>query len=147
MIRKLEGAVVAVLALTLTVFTLSPTFASASNKVLSAPLSLRANLAAVPDGWVPVAYGDAQVSVPATWDVLTNAWCGRTLPPIIQLGKVSQSISCPTAPPPPTVQNNSARFRSSPLPKWPPGHAGRYIRAPWTQECRINLLLRAVAEC
>ena len=30
------------------------------------------DLSATPKGWVPVAYGDAQVSVPATWDVLFN---------------------------------------------------------------------------
>ena len=30
------------------------------------------DLSATPPGWVPVAYGDAQVSVPATWDVLFN---------------------------------------------------------------------------
>jgi len=30
------------------------------------------DLSATPKGWVPVAYGDAQVSVPATWGVLFN---------------------------------------------------------------------------
>jgi hypothetical protein len=30
------------------------------------------DLSATPKGWVPVAYGDAQVSVPATWNVLFN---------------------------------------------------------------------------
>ena len=141
MVRKLAAVVIVAVAFVVAEFAHSQASVTTTKPVSAVDLS------SAPRGWVPVAYGDAQVSVPATWDVLTNAWCGRTLPPIIQLGKVSQSISCPTAPPPPTVQNNSARFRSSPLPKWPPGRAGRYIRAPWTQECRINLLLRAVAEC
>jgi hypothetical protein len=61
------------------------------------------DLSATPTGWVPVAYGDAQVSVPATWYVLIHAWCGGTWPPIIQLGVVVQDLGCSTAPPPPTV--------------------------------------------
>lgn len=40
---------------------------------VTAPTKLPAvDLSATPKGWVPVAYGDAQVSVPATWDVLFN---------------------------------------------------------------------------
>jgi hypothetical protein len=33
------------------------------------------DLSATPAGWVPVAYGDAQVSVPATWFVLYRSPC------------------------------------------------------------------------
>jgi hypothetical protein len=56
-----------------------------------------------PSGWVPVAFGDAQVSVPPNWAVMTHAWCGGRLPPIIQLGSVIFSLGCSSAPAPPTV--------------------------------------------
>jgi hypothetical protein len=55
------------------------------------------DLSAAPAGWVPVAYGDAQVSVPPTWAVMTHAWCGGTWPPIVQLGVVKQDMDCPAA--------------------------------------------------
>ena len=98
MVRKLAAVVIVAVAFVVAEFAHSQASVTTTKPVSAVDLS------SAPRGWVPVAYGDAQVSVPATWDVLTNAWCGRTLPPIIQLGKVSQSISCPTAPPPPTVQ-------------------------------------------
>jgi len=47
-----------------------------------------------------VAYGDAQVSVPPTWVVMTHAWCGGTWPPVVQLGVVKQDMDCPAAPTP-----------------------------------------------
>jgi hypothetical protein len=62
------------------------------------------DLSAAPAGWVPVAYGDAQVSVPPTWVVMTHAWCGGTWPPIVQLGVVKQDMDCPATPAPPTVR-------------------------------------------
>jgi hypothetical protein len=65
--------------------------------------SAAVDLSATPAGWVRVAYGDAQVSVPPTWDVL-HAWCGGQWPPILQLGRVRQDLECTTAPPPPTVR-------------------------------------------
>jgi hypothetical protein len=67
-------------------------------------LLLAVHLSATPAGWVPVAYGDAQVSVPPTWVVMTHAWCGGTWPPIVQLGVVKQDMDCPAAPTPPTVR-------------------------------------------
>ncbi|MFZ2057345.1 MAG: hypothetical protein WAV54_08050 [Acidimicrobiales bacterium] len=65
---------------------------------------LAVHLSATPAGWVPVAYGDAQVSVPPTWVVMTHAWCGGTWPPVVQLGVVKQDLDCPAAPTPPTVR-------------------------------------------
>ena len=67
-------------------------------------LLLAVHLSATPAGWVPVAYGDAQVSVPPTWVVMTHAWCGGTWPPVVQLGVVKQDMDCPAAPTPPTVR-------------------------------------------
>lgn len=63
-------------------------------------------LSSVPASWVPVAYGDAQVSVPPTWDVMTHSWC-EAQAPIIELGDVQPaSISCVTAAPLPLVRIN-----------------------------------------
>ena len=62
------------------------------------------DLSATPAGWVPVAYGDAQVSVPATWAVMTHVRCARKWPPVIQLGVVRQDLGCPTAAASPAVR-------------------------------------------
>jgi len=62
------------------------------------------DLSATPTGWVPVAYGDAQVSVPPTWAVMTHPWCGGTWPPIVQLGFVTQDMGCPAPPRSPAVR-------------------------------------------
>ena len=55
------------------------------------------DLSATPGGWVPVAFGDAQVSVPPTWVVMTHAWCGAWKSPIVQLGVIRQDMLCPVA--------------------------------------------------
>jgi hypothetical protein len=39
------------------------------------------DLSATPTGWVPVADGDVQISVPATWSVLYNEGCPTGSPP------------------------------------------------------------------
>jgi hypothetical protein len=39
------------------------------------------DLSATPSGWVPVADGDVQISVPATWRVLYNSGCPTGSPP------------------------------------------------------------------
>ena len=39
------------------------------------------DLSATPTGWVPVAYRDAQISVPSTWSVLYNSSACQTGPP------------------------------------------------------------------
>ena len=70
----------------------------------TAPPLPAVDLSATLAGWVPVAYGDAEVSVPATWAVMTHAWCGGKWPPIIQLGVVRQDLGCPTAASSPTVR-------------------------------------------
>jgi hypothetical protein len=49
---------------------------------VTAPMKLPAvDLSATPTGWVPVADGDVQISVPATWWVLYNAGCPTGSPP------------------------------------------------------------------
>jgi len=45
-----------------------------------------------PPGWVPVAYGDAQVSVPADWHVSTRPVCGRVGLGYVVLGTASTSL-------------------------------------------------------
>ncbi len=62
------------------------------------------DLSTTPASWVPVAFGDAQVSVPPTWAVMTHTWCGGTSQLIVQLGVVKQDMDCPAAPSPATVR-------------------------------------------
>jgi len=47
------------------------------------------DLSATPPGWVPVAYGDAQISVPATWVVILNGngSCSARPPGYVVLGR------------------------------------------------------------
>ena len=62
------------------------------------PVSPRAGVpltdtAATPSGWVPVAYGDAQISVPADWNVATRPVCGRVgLGGYVILGRASTRL-------------------------------------------------------
>jgi outer membrane protein assembly factor BamB len=48
------------------------TTAPLNGNVISTTKLPAVDLSATPAGWVPVTFGDAQVSVPATWDVLFN---------------------------------------------------------------------------
>lgn len=51
-----------------------------------------------PPGWVPVEYGDAQVSVPADWKVLYDASCPLGGPPgTLFVGRAPKAI-CPSVP-------------------------------------------------
>jgi len=85
-------------------------------------LLLAVHLSATPAGWVPVAYGDAQVSVPPTWVVMTHAWCGGTWPPVVQLGVVQARHGLPAA-------------------RLPYGsdHPARFDPAPYRQEQPVRL--------
>jgi hypothetical protein len=60
------------MAVALGVFTSSQTFASTTVSTTAKALPA-VDLSATPAGWVPVAFGDAQVSVPPTWWVLYNS--------------------------------------------------------------------------
>ena len=62
----------AVMAVALTVFTSSQTFASTTVPIMAKALPA-VDLSVTPAGWVTVAYGDAQISVPRTWWVLYNS--------------------------------------------------------------------------
>jgi hypothetical protein len=55
----------------------------------SVPLT---DTAATPRGWAPVAYGDAQISVPADWRVATTPVCGRAAPGYVVLGNMSTNL-------------------------------------------------------
>src|SRR5579859_1216197 len=48
--------------------------------------------AATPSGWAPVANGDAQISVPASWRVSPRLVCGRAAPGYVVLGNGSTSL-------------------------------------------------------
>jgi len=48
--------------------------------------------AATPPGWVPVAHGDAEISVPADWRVSTRPVCGRVGLGYVVLGTRSTSL-------------------------------------------------------
>ena len=100
-IKRPRALVLLVVAVVLAACTSSP--AASPTTTVTKPIPA-VDLSATPTGWVPVAYGDAQVSVPSTWYVMTGGWCGGTWPPIIQLGVVVQDLGCSTAPPPPTVR-------------------------------------------
>ena len=93
-------AVVLVLAAALAARTSSETAVLTATPFTKSPLPA----ADQPNGWVPVAYGDAEVSVPPTWAVMTDAWCGGAWPSIVQLGVVTQDMDCPAAPTPPMVR-------------------------------------------
>ncbi len=118
MMRKLAAVVIVAVA-----FVVAGSARSQASVTTTKPVSA-VDLSSAPRGWVPVAYGDAQVSVPPTWYVMTSGWCGTTWPPIIQLGNVVQNAGCsPPAPSPPTV-------RITPLGEVP---------APYRQEQPIRL--------
>jgi hypothetical protein len=74
----LRALVLVIVALTLAACTSSQTVAT-ENPPIAVPTTtkplLAVDLSATPTGWVPVAYGDAQVSVPATWWVRYNSGC------------------------------------------------------------------------
>ncbi len=81
-VRKLGAVVGVVAALILAVFTSSQTLVPTTTRVpiTSKPLPV-VDLSATPVGWVPVAFGDAQVSVPSTWSVFYNVGCPTSSPP------------------------------------------------------------------
>ena len=76
---RLRAFVLVVLALAVAACTSSRTVSPTTTTV---PRPLPAiDLSATPSGWVPVADGDAQISVPATWWVLYNVGCPTGSPP------------------------------------------------------------------
>ena len=70
---KLRALAMVAIAVALTVFTGSQTFASTTMPVTTKTLPA-VDLSSTPAGWVPVAFGDAQISVPAAWWVLYNTY-------------------------------------------------------------------------
>ena len=75
---KLGSIAVVVLAMTTVARTSSKTVAPTNqNSVPAAAV----DLSATPSGWVPIAYGDAQVSVPPTWLVFYRQSDCATIPP------------------------------------------------------------------
>ena len=69
---KLRALAMVVIAVALTVFTSSQTFATTTVPITAKALPA-VDLSATPAGWVPVAFGNAQISVPAAWWVLYNS--------------------------------------------------------------------------
>jgi hypothetical protein len=92
---KLRALAMVVIAVALTVFTSSQTFA-ATTVPLTAKALPSVDLSATPAGWIPVAFGNAQISVPAAWWVLYN------------------SSPCPTGSPPGEVFVNPLIRQSTP---------------------------------
>jgi len=72
MTRKLRAPAMVVIAVALSVFTSSQTFATTTVPTTAKALPA-VDLSATPAGWIPLAYGDAEISVPATWWVLYNS--------------------------------------------------------------------------
>ena len=78
---KLRALAMVVIAVALTVFTSSQTFATTTVPTTAKALPA-VDLSATPAGWVPVAFGNAQISVPAAWWVLYNSYpCPTGSPP------------------------------------------------------------------
>ena len=69
---KLRALAMVTMAAALTVFTSSQSFATTTVPTTATALP-GVDLSATPAGWVPVIFGNAQVSVPATWWVLYNS--------------------------------------------------------------------------
>jgi hypothetical protein len=73
-VHRLIAVVIVIVAAVLAVFTGSQTLVPTTTRVPTTTNALPAvDPSATPAGWVPVAYGDAQVSVPSTWWVLYNS--------------------------------------------------------------------------
>ena len=69
---QLRALAMVVIAVALTVFTSSQTFATTTVPTTAKALPA-VDLSATPAGWVPVAFGNAQISVPAAWWVLYDS--------------------------------------------------------------------------
>jgi hypothetical protein len=73
-VHRLIAVVIVIVAAVLAVFTSSQTLVPTTTRVPTMTNALPAvDLSATPAGWVPVAFGDAQVSVPAAWWVLYDS--------------------------------------------------------------------------
>ena len=73
-VHKLTAVVMVIVAAVLAVFTSSQTLVPTTTRVpVTSKLLPAVDLSATPAGWVPVAFGNAQVSVPSTWWVLYNS--------------------------------------------------------------------------
>ena len=78
---KLRALAMVVIALTLSVFNSSQTFATEAVPLTATALPA-VDLSATPAGWVPVAFGDTQISVPASFNVFyLDSECGSILRP------------------------------------------------------------------
>jgi hypothetical protein len=76
-VRKLAVIAMVVMVLTVAACTSSNTVAPTSQNSLPSAV----DLSATPAGWVPIDYGDAQVSVPPTWLVFYRQSDCATIPP------------------------------------------------------------------
>jgi hypothetical protein len=85
-------AIAAAIVLPLTLLSPGP---AQTNPVLGGPgpsLPLT-DTAATPTGWVPVAYGNAQISVPTDWQVSGRPVCGRVDHGYVVIGTASTSLA------------------------------------------------------
>ncbi len=80
---RLRALVLVVLTLVLAACTSSQTvFTTTTTTVVTTKPLPAVDLSATPGGWIPVAYGDVQISVPSTWWVLYNSsGCPTGSPP------------------------------------------------------------------
>ena len=76
-VRKLAVIAMVVMVLTVAACTSSNTVAPTSQNSLPSAV----DLSATPAGWVPIDYGDAQVSVPPTWLAFDRQSDCATIPP------------------------------------------------------------------
>jgi len=101
---KLRALAMVVIAVALTVFTSSQTFATTTVPTTAKVLPA-VDLLATPAGWVPVVFGNVQISVPATWWVLYNSCPTGSPPGEVFVNPLPGVFHCPveTAPGPSTT--------------------------------------------
>ena len=123
-VHKLTAVVMVIVAAVLAVFTSSQTLVPTTTRVpvTSKPL-LAVDLSATPSGWVPVAYGDAQVSVPANFKVfyLDTQCSSNVRPGTVLVGESRPALTCSRSP----VQPGGTLVHLHPLTRNP---------ASWTHE-------------
>jgi hypothetical protein len=113
--RRLRALATVVIAVALSVFASAQTFAAPTVPVTAKALPA-VDLPATPAGWVPVAYGDAQISVPAGFNVFyLDSECGSILRPGTVLVGDGSVPNCSFG----TIQPNGTLIHFSPLTRNP----------------------------
>ncbi len=130
---KLRALAMVVIAVALSVFTSSQTFATTTVPTTAKALPA-VDLSATPAGWVPVAFGNAQLSVPAAWWVFYDSPPCPTGSPTgeVFVNPPPGVFACPLeiAPGPSTTVSFGPPKVSTQHRPWSPGGHQRHLRVP-----------------